>query len=256
MISGALTSTIITYISTLGPIELIENIGAGKFLGDALKYAYEKLKQKQLEGKYLFTPKPSELEELKNIENSDLYLRTEQLLGFSPLFGILRLGIFINHLKEQEGRESKILEVRERVFKKYGDGGIRVLNLASTGELSYVLKDLNIYYQNKRCDKLELCRLFEYILKRWKEITIFVKSENSQEDIERMIKLKIGEDYPYFFVFSYGSASKDAYLIVAKLTVSNFFFEKKYLPQLRHHKKNEDYAWVFENLEKDILDFN
>ena len=94
MVYAKLTQELFKYISDLTITQIIEQIGAGKFAGDAVKYAYEKVKQKQLEGNYYFTPKPEELDKIKNIEKSGVYLRTKQLIPNHPLLGLLRLGIY------------------------------------------------------------------------------------------------------------------------------------------------------------------
>jgi hypothetical protein len=245
-----LTTEFLKHISTLSFPHIIEGIIAGKYVKDALKYAKDKLKQKQLSGQYLFTPNPEELEIIKSIENSETYQRTYGLLGIHPLFPLLRLGIFVNRLNEQ-GRKSKVIEVKKKVYKKYGESGIRVLSLASTGELEYILDELSM----PKYDKIKVCTLFNYILMKWNDVTLFIKKEHTIEVIESMIKKLIKKDYPYFLIFSYGSASSDTYSVIARLDNENFFRNNKYLPQIRHKNKNEDYAWVIEHLEKDIFGF-
>jgi len=106
------------------------------------------------------------------------------------------------------------------------------------------------------CDKIRLCKLFDYILMKWKDITLFVKKELSSEEIEKKIDKLIKKRHPYFLIFSYGSASSDTYTTIAKMDVAGSFRNNNYLLQLRRsNEKKEDYAWAVEHLEKDAFDF-
>lgn len=239
------------FISDLSLTDLINAVTAGKFAKDALKNVKDKIKQKQLEGTYLFTPSPENLKVIKSLEDSVTYQRAKELLSMHPSFTLLRLGLYINRLSES-GRKEKIGEVRSRVHEKYGQHGLSVISIVSTGELDYVLDDLSEVYQ-RIGNKIKIIKLFDHILAKWGDITIFVKKENTKEEIEKKIKDQISRENPYFFVFSYGSASKIAYMTMAKMDNSGFFKKKEYIPQLRRKKKNEDYAWVIENTKKDIF---
>ena len=88
-------------------------VKAGKFIKDALKYAKDKIKQKHLEGKYLFTPSPENLEVIKSLENSVTYKRAKELLSIHPSFTLLRLGLYINRLNESD-RKEKTDEVKKQ----------------------------------------------------------------------------------------------------------------------------------------------
>ena len=153
-------------------------------------------------------------------------------------------------------RDAKINQVRESVYQKYGDDGIKVLNLASTGQLSYILEELSYYSQKNKCDMIKLCKVFNYVIMQWKQIALFMKNEDTKTQIEKAIKKMVEAESPYFFVFSMGKASKATYEVIAQLNVKGYLLQKKYMFNIRDHgKTRENYAWVFEHRDKDILDF-
>ena len=186
------------FLSDSSFIDLISAVNAGKFIKDALKYAKDKIKQKHLEGEYLFTPSPENLEVIKSLENSVTYKRAKELLSIHPSFTLLRLGLYINRLNESD-RKEKTDEVRSKVYQKYGPQGLHVISIASTGELDYVLDDLSEVYQ-RIGDKIKITKLFNHILAKWGDITVFVKKENSAEEINEKIKDHvINRKDPLFF---------------------------------------------------------
>ena len=72
------------------------------------------------------------------------------------------------------------MKLRSKVYQKYGPQGLHVISIASTGELDYVLDDLSEVYQ-RIGDKIKITKLFNHILAKWGDITVFVKKEILQK---------------------------------------------------------------------------
>ncbi len=231
--------------------DLLKLIAAGKLAGDALKWAKKRVKELWEKKEYGFTPDPELATSLQKISQTEAYRRIKQCIGNHRFLPVIRLGLRIEELSE-EGRVDLISKIKDNVHKKYGFEGVRILNMGATGILKGIiqyLSDLKIrndYTQN------DIASIFEGILKRWSEITIFHKAEYGESILEKTIIKYMDAIKDVFFVFAAGTAGNQAKKVIARLNNNSEIRKRGYMFHL--YSRREDltgrslFTWVFEYL--------
>lgn len=210
--------------------------------------------EKVLSQKKLITLESTHKEDILQIykitQNSS-YKRMEDCLGSHWSMNLIGLGLYVAELNKEQQRELQE-RVRIEVHKKYGSKGLRILEMGSTGTIDNVINYLSSVKIRKNYNIIQMGRLFDKVIEKWNEITIFVKSENNTNTIELKCLDMLEKKIPLFFVFAYGSAVPNTISVLAKLNVNNDFrgyiFEAKMENSCNPYQK-ECYTCSFENVE-------
>ena len=157
----------------------------------------------------------------------------------------------LNETQKTDLRE----RVREEVHRKYGAKGIRILEMGSTGVIRDIIDHISRLKIRKEYTFLEMNRLFDKILDKWQEITVFVKTEDNFNNIKIKCSELLSKKESLFFVFAYGYAVKHAINAIASLNnegeLKGYLFFSNILMT---DGKKEVYSCSFENVEGFGLD--
>jgi len=158
---------------------------------------------------------------------------------------LVREGLRISYLNN-DGRKKEIEKINDEVNKKYGRFGLRVMQIASTGELKNIVKYLVDLKLRKNYNILDLTKEFEKIVENWVKITSFIKTEHSKEHIQKEIINHIEQKEEIFFIFAYGRAVQPAIEVIAELNTKKKFSEKYLLDsEMNKNKANIEYYRCF-----------
>lgn len=212
------------------------------------KFADDKIKQLWGLKHIGFPVSAAQAEEFRKLADSNVYSSVKACLTGHWAIEPTLSGLYVDKLNK-ENRRSEITEIRNKVHKKYGLDGIRIIDLATTGAIIPVLWYLTDLKQRKNYCATDLAIEFSKILENWKNISIFVEKETLQKEVEDKIVHYMVQEKPIFFVFSYGQvASKPAISAIAKLNNNGSFQKGKYVffshPEIEGDV--EKYMWVIE----------
>lgn len=207
-------------------LKFIEAYKLGKPVLGKIKKQLEKIIDKQ---DNILTSDTKEFEALKRINENPNFCRLEELIGTHPHLRLVNIGIYIMQLNDNDKREL-IKKIKNRVNKKHGRRGMKILHLGSTGVIYDVIEYLDRLKLTRGYDKEHIVSEFDKILDEWDKITIFVKSEEDKKVLRRNILLYITLKYPLFFVFAYGTACDVAKKTIADMDNDGLISQKnKYL---------------------------
>jgi len=122
--------------------ELLKLYAAGTIGKDAIEWVKLRIKKLWEKKQYGFTPEPQIASGLQRINKSDAYQRTKGCIGNNPYLNLIRLGLRIEELSEK-GKIEAIANMRNNVYDKYGNDGIKILNMGSTGALMPIIQHLS-----------------------------------------------------------------------------------------------------------------
>jgi hypothetical protein len=196
--------------------ELLHLITLGKLAGKALESAKKKIKDFLDKKKYGFTPNKEEADSLYRISREDIYKRFVDCVGNHWSKDLIRVGIYISKLND-EGRREVVDKTRREIYKKYGEKGVKIINIATTGYIIEVIQYLSRLKLTENLKEEDLQIEFEKIIEEWKSTTIFVTVNDNEDSMIKEITNLMGSKKERFFVFGYGSAAKIASNSIDKL---------------------------------------
>lgn len=208
--------------------------------------------------KYGFVPNAQEARALKRINENPRFCRLKELTGKHESLNLVRVGIYIMELNDI-GERQLINEIRDRVNKRYGSRGMKIINLGSTGTIFDVIDYLDTLKLRKGYNKEHIISEFNKILDDWEKITIFVKSGQDEKSLYQNIQLQMRLKHPIFFVFAYGKACSVAMKTIADMNNAGLITQKNHY--LFWSKPGKDragklkYAWTFELCLKGLSEF-
>lgn len=178
--------------------------------------------------KFGFTTSEKLAYSLENIGQRDSFKRLKQCVGNHWAMNLIRVGIHISELND-EGQRKMIEELRGEVFRRSSERGIRVLNIGATRTINSIINYLSNLKIEKNLSQDELGKELDQIINNWNKITIFVKKENSVDEIHKTTLKKIESKFQLFFVFAYGSAREIAIRAIAKLNNEKKIYQNDYI---------------------------
>lgn len=213
--------------------------------------AYDKLKEIKelyLSNKYGFANDTTEAEnakELYKISNTALFQSFKGCIANPLYLSLVRDGLRISYLND-EGRKKEIEKINDEIKKKYDRFGLRVMQIASTGELENIVRYLVDLKVRKDYNILDLTKEFEKIVENWLKVASFIKTEHSKEYIEEEITRHIEQKDEIFFIFAYGRAIQATIEAIAELNIQKKF-SGKYLfsGERSRNKANIEYYKCF-----------
>lgn len=245
--------TLINELSSKSLQELLSYIGLGKLTGEGLIFARKKVKELWEKMEYGFTPQPELASELQRISNSEAYKRIRECIGHHKFLGLIKLGLRIEELSD-EGKAELISKIKNNVYQKHGIEGARILTMGSTGILIGIIQYLSFVKIENNYDQSQMADLFNKILLNWQKITIFHQSDKGEMKLETKILSYMNDQYDLFFVFSIGTASKQAAKVIASLNKTGTIGKKGYMFNLYSRKEDMAgrvlHAWVFQNIKE------
>lgn len=197
--------------------------------------------------KYLISLSEEDTTELYKISKQELYKRLERCLVSHWSMNLIALGIYISKLNElDQGELAK--KVKSEVHFKYQAKGLKILAMGSTGVIDHVIGFLSDIKTEKNYSFTEMGAIFDKIVERWDEITLFVKSEDSDSLIKKSCLSYLQKDERLFFVFAYGSAVKAAIMTIAELnnegSLSGYLWDAK----MKNIGQKEVYSCTFQSV--------
>ena len=231
--------------------ELLALLNAGKISKDFIEWAGKKIKDSLDRKEYGFTPDVETATALKNITKSDAYKRMRQCIGPSSYLSVIRLSLRGEELSYNAGKE-EIDKVKNGVYKKYGDDGITILNMGSTGILVPLIQHLSDLKIENNCSEDEMLHHFLEMVHNWDAMTIFHKTTDGRDDLVKKVSQYMNAQYEVFFVFAIGEASMQAKKAISSLNNKGIIQKKGYVFRLIHlerdHKERDHYSWFFKNI--------
>ena len=168
------------------------------------------------------------------------------LIGNHHTLPIVMVGLWINSLNEDE-QLVVADENRDRIYRRYKQAGINILNMCTTGFMEGFIRFLSSYNIKKNLSREELIDTYESTLQEWSRITIFVKKESTVSYVEQKCKSKINESYRFFYMFASYSARKIAKEALKKLSNEGFLRESGYeISREKINPSGSSVVWIFE----------
>lgn len=212
------------------------------------KFIQKRVKQLVKSRKYLISISEEVTTELYKITKQDLYKRLEDCLFSHWSLNLIALGVYISKLNESDQREL-VEQVRGEVHSKYRAEGIRILDIGSTGAINYLIGYISDLKMKKDYNFNEMGDIFDKIISRWKEITLFVKSEDDVKLVKTRCLHLLNKKEPLFFIFAYGSAIYPCINAIAELNnerkLAGYIWDAK----TRSEGLKEVYSCTFESVE-------
>jgi len=209
----------------------------------------DKIKKVWLKKEYGITLNPEEGESIKKIAETQFYLLFKKYLGQHWSLNLIKVGLYISQLNE-DGRKERAKQISDEAYKKYGEKGARIIQLASTGTLISIMDHIIDLKHNKDANCIVLNQAFDKILEEWELISIPVNRDMDKIKLEDEIKSKISTGHSIFFVYGCGSAAQNAFLTIAKMNVDGYFSEKYFMTPKNKIINDVDYClWTFEKID-------
>jgi hypothetical protein len=231
--------------------ELLKLYAAGKIGKDALGWVKLRLIELWEKKQYGFTPEPKIASGLQRINNTDAYRRTKECIGHNPYLNVIRLGLRIEELSEN-GRADSIAKMKNDVYDKYGNEGITILNMGSTGVLMPIIQHLSNIKLEDNSSQAFMSDYFKKVIENWKNITIFHQTEHGEEALVEKIKHYMDAHIEIFFVFSIGTAGDQAKKAISTLSNDGTIQNKGYMFSLISRKEDQmgrdHFSWIFKNI--------
>lgn len=226
---------------------------AGKLTKELFKNYSSAFQERQKFKKFGCTPSDLLVKKLLKIDDTPSFICLKAMLVKHPTLKLARVGLYLEKLSI-EGKTKELHETRNEVEYEikdnHGDVGETFLNLASSGILSDLIKNLDNLQKNENLTKEEITRKYEYSVKKLDEITIWISNRDVKANIYLRIKNKLTQLRPDIFMcISAGNATKNAMLVIAKMTSRNTLRKHGYIcfsPQIsRNNPSKKQYLWTF-----------
>lgn len=229
-------------------LELVRNSsGRIKSLIEAI--IRDKIKSK----KYLISINEEEINKIYLITKTEIYRRMENCLGSHWSMNLIALGLYVAELNDLQKNEI-VEKVRAEIHRKYRAEGIKILDMGSTRSISQVINYLSGIKIRKNYNFIQMCNLFDKIIEQWKDITIFVKSEDTTNKVSIVCQDMIASNKPIFFVFAFGNAVNHTIYAIAQLNVENKLKGYIFTSNMQNPReetgpnKKEVYSCMFESV--------
>lgn len=213
--------------------------------GDIKEIIKQKIRDIISSEKYLISLSKEETTSLRRITQTPIYKRMERCLLGHWSMNLIALGLYVAELNQLNQGKDIQERVRSAVHEKYRARGIRILDIGSTGVIENVLNYLDNINLRKNYNVLEMGRLFDAILDEWENITLFIKSGESPNNIEIKIGDMIANKKKLFFVFACGSAIGPTINTIAKMNIQGLL--KGYLFEGKNNPLDNSYSCPFED---------
>ncbi|MBW6469859.1 MAG: hypothetical protein K0A90_01400 [Methanosarcinaceae archaeon] len=152
----------------------------------------------------------------------------------------------------EEGKIEAIESIKNDVIKKYGMGGITILNMGATGALMPIIQHLSDIKIENDYEQIYMLDYFNKVIANWSNITIFHQTEHGQEALTSKIKKYMDAHFEIFFVFSIGTAGAQAMKSIATINNDGTIQYKGYMFTLISKKADKNgrdhFAWLFRNI--------
>ncbi|MBL7148316.1 MAG: hypothetical protein ISS82_05815 [Nanoarchaeota archaeon] len=211
------------------------------------------IKEKLSLQKPLISISKEETRTFYEITKTQIYAEMENCLGSHWSMNLIALGLYVAQLNKDQKTELQ-KRVSQEVHLRYGVKGLRILEIGSTGAIINIIRYISDIKVRQNYTFIEIGKLFDKILEEWQNITIFVKSEETINNIEIKIMNFISLKKPLFFIFAYGSAVNNTISTIAKLNNDDTFRSNGYIFYANTQyigddiNKKEAYSCYFENI--------
>jgi len=186
----------------------------------------KKIKKEYMSHKYGFTDSVDNAYDLYKISNTSLFKAFTKCVIHQDYISLIRNGLRISYLNDEGGRKQEISLIKDEVNTKYKRMGIRIMNIASTGELEHVVRYLVDLKDRKNYNVSDLKAEFENIVSKWDKISIFVKTTDNSDLIKNKINKLMDNKEELFFVFAYKNAVIITITSIAELNTAGIFHDK------------------------------
>lgn len=231
--------------------ELLNLLTAGKISQEFVGWARQKIKDAFNKKEYGFTPDTQTANALKNVSQSDAYKRMRQCIGQNRYLAVIRIGLRVEELT-YDAETDVINHVKNGIYKKYGEEGITILNMGSTGVLLPLIQHLSDVKIENNYTEEQMLKHFLEVVQNWKNITIFHQTDNGKDDLVKKINMHMDAHHEVFFVFAIGMASEQAKKGISTLNNKGIIQKKGYIFRLilreRDRKERDHFAWFFKNI--------
>lgn len=231
---------------------LFKNLGqaAYGFFKEFLKEKQETISKFFVKNKVGFLPQGIDYSAFKNLKKKTAFKQLKFLIGNHHTLPIVMAGLWINSLDETE--QVKVIEKhRDEVYRKYGEAGVNILNMCTTGFMEGFIKFLASYNIKKNFSKEKIINTYESTLREWSIITIFVKKDSTVNYIQEKCKSKINIGHPFYYMFASYSAGKIAKEALKNLQEEGFLKESGYdISREKLNRSGSRIVWIFEKQEE------
>lgn len=230
--------------------DIYENIGKTGygFFTSFLKEVGEGIKNFFIKNKVGFLPEGMDYSVYQKIKNKIVFKQLRFMIGEHSTLRIILVGLYVSSFDKDT--KAKVLEEnRQKIYDKYGQRGVSILNMATTGFIESYIKWLSEYNIRKNPSKLELIDLYEKILQEWLETTIFVQGNMPKEIVASKIFGKMNVGFGVFFVFASKSAIKITEEAIREIEIKGPLknYGYKYSTDILNNNEDER-VWIFENI--------
>ncbi|MBU4266208.1 MAG: hypothetical protein L6243_00325 [Candidatus Altiarchaeales archaeon] len=154
-----------------------------------------------------FTPSLNLANSINSSKKSNNYVRFKQCVGKHWSLGLIKVGLHLMDLTE-DGQHELINQIKSEMSHRYPKRAMKVINIASSGALPALITYISkVQHEEALSNKLCACR-FEEFLDNWENMTIWIKSGMSKEDVDGDITAKIVKNEPEILVFAIGENAK------------------------------------------------
>lgn len=228
--------------------QLLSLIQSGYFSKKALEWARKRIQELWQRKEYGFIPNPELASELEVVAYSDKYKRIKDCIGEHRFLPLIKVGINVRKLSI-DGKGDDIKRIRNEVYDKHGSEGVKIINMGSTGVLTSAIKYISDLKFAEDYSQEYLAKVFESIVMKWKQITIFHYEEIGREKLKSDIINYMNFSYELFFVFGAGNAGKQAAKVIAEMEDDGEIRSRNYLFDLLSRDQDgrgrDLYSWVF-----------
>jgi len=127
------------------------------------------------------------------------------------------MGLALREIQDSEDRvEERVLELGDRIIKKYGLAGLHVAETTKIGITAQLLTRLADIYNNPADVTKKLAYFFDHI----EDVVIFVKKKDDSKVVARTVILRI-EQSPYHIMVLFGSGYAKDILVSSLKEIKN-----------------------------------
>jgi hypothetical protein len=223
---------------------------AGKLTKPQLDLLAKKFRDAQQLRKFGITPTQDLAKSLKKIDNSTTFRQLKKLIGKHPTLRLIRVGLYLEQLNLQ-GSAELVESIRNEIMEHHGQEGLKIINLGSAGILSDIIDALEDLKKANNLTPIEIIDKYEYLLKRFEDVSLFINKTELPENIEIRIRRMMETTRPQmFFVIAAGSAAVHTQNVLARMITHNRIRERGYMvfqPRVLQFGDKKQYLWTFYN---------